>query len=203
MLILLMEVLTLTAQIEKGRFFVNGLNVMSVQVGSIKDAFGESNSKSTFSSFSIGPFASIGPFSSIPSLVNSPSLNYSFSDHLTGGIFLNLALSGGRDTLKYTNSGIIVGPTIRYYLIAKKKFMPFIEGLAGIGSTSTGYGTLPADKSTVFGWHLGTGATYFFSPKVGADFTLGYENIEEKIKGSSTKSTFGFAQFGVGVLVIF
>ena len=204
MLVLMMSGLTLSAQVEKGSWFVNGLNIMSYQVGSVRSAFpNEPDSKSTFSSFSIGPYSAIGPFAPIPSLAVAPSLNYGFTNQLTGGIFLDVTLWSEKDSTKYKSSGIMFGPIVRYYLVDHKKFLPFVEGRLGIGTTSSKFGTTTSDKSNLLGWHLGAGATYFFTPRIGADFTLGYENIVDKVKNSDQKTTYGFVQFGTGILVVF
>lgn len=204
MLILLIAGLTVCGQVEKGSWFVNGLNILSFQVGSIKSThLTEPDSKSNFSSLSIGPFSAIGPFSPIPSLAIAPSMNYGFTNKLTGGIFLDLTFWSEKNNEKYSSTGIIFGPCVRYYPIDQKKFLPFVEGRLGIGTTSSKFGTDPSEESNLFGWHLGTGTTYFFSPKIGADFTLGYENVEDKIKNSDQKTTYEYFQFGMGILVIF
>jgi len=204
MLILQIAGLTVCGQVEKGSLFVNGLNIMSFQVGSTKSTnLNEPDSKSTFTSLSVGPFSALGPFSPIPSLAIAPSMNYAFSNKLTGGIFLDITFWSEKNSEKFNSNGIMFGPCVRYYLISQKKFLPFVEGRLGIGTTSSKLGTATSDKSDLFGWHLGTGATYFFSPKIGADFTLGYENIEDKIKNSDQKTTYRYFQFGMGILVIF
>jgi len=198
MLILLIAGLTVRGQVEKGSLFVNGLNILTFQAGSIKSTYlNEADSKSTFTSFSIGPYTSI------PSLSTAPSLNYGFTNKLTGGIFVNLTSMSEKEDVKYTSTGFMFGPCLRYYLTDQKKCLPFIEGHLGIGTSSSKYGTGTSDKSNLFGWHLGTGATYFFTPKVGADFSLGYENIADKLKSSDHKTTYRYFQFGMGILVVF
>ena len=198
MLILLIAGLTVCGQVEKGSLFVNGLNILSFQAGSVKSPnLSGADSKTTFTSFSIGPY------STIPSLSSAPSINYGFTNKLTGGIFLNLTSMSEKESEKYTNTGFMFGPCVRYYLADQKKCLPFVEGHLGIGSSSSKYGTADSEKSSLFGWHLGTGATYFFTPKVGADFTLGYENIVDKIKSSDQKTNYSYLQFGMGILVIF
>lgn len=197
MLILLMSGLTVSAQVEKGQLFLSGLNILSFQAGSIRNTISDVSTKTTFSSFSISPF------SSIPSLVNGPSLNYGFSNKLTGGIFLTFTIQNEKGEVEYNNTDILVGPNLRYYLLDQKKFLPFVEGRVGIGSSNYKIGSSPSIKSTLFGWHLGAGATYFFTPGIGVDLTLGYENIIEKEKDSDSKTTFEFVQFGTGILVVF
>ncbi len=191
---------TLTAQIEKGNWFVNGLNILSFQAGSLKstdESNNEFDSKSNFTSFAIGPF------SSLPSMTNAASLNYGISDQLSGGILLNLILESEKNGERNSTSGFIVGPAIRYYFFSQKKFIPFAEGRMGIGSTRYEFGSSTERKTNVFGWHLGAGATYFFTPGIGLDFTLGYENTEDKGKDTDSKLTYQFVQFGIGALFVF
>ncbi len=204
MVILITAGSTLTAQIEKGSCFVTG-NILSFRAGSLEsadEAHSEYDSKTNFTSFAIGPF------SSYPSLSNAPSLNYGITDHLSGGILLNLIRETRKNGAKSTSSGFLVGPSLRYYLLSQKKFIPFAEGRMGIGSSRYEYGSSAERKTKVFGWHLGAGATYFFTPGVGLDLTFGYENIEDKEKDSvypmtDSKITYRFVQFGMGVLLIF
>jgi hypothetical protein len=158
-LILLTAGLAATAQIQKGNWFVNGLNILSFQAGLTKDSYTYPNSgadhSSTihFRSFSIGPsLNATTPTIGLPSM---PSINYGITNKLSGGIFISTNLIGlNEGDSKSSFSLIFIGPTIRYYFMEQTKFIPFGEGKIGVGSYKTGDGT--TDKTSLFGWYLGT-----------------------------------------------
>jgi hypothetical protein len=88
----------------------------------------------------------------------------------------------------------------------QKKFLPFAEGKIGFGGESDKYGDNDASKSGLFVWYLGTGGTYFFKPKVGLDFNLGYGSMVVKDKDSNSndsKATVSLVNLGIGMLVGF
>lgn len=187
--------LLVNGQVKEGQWFINGVNIISAQVGSYQYGGSESADEPevNFSSFSAGPFTTI------PSLVNAPSINYSFTSKLTGGIFINTTFMSEKDGEKINNFGILAGPNLRYYFRDRQAFAPFVEGSVGLGRSSSKTGSAPSVKSDLMGWHLGTGATYFLTPGLGLDFTIGYDNIENKSTDSDSKLTYKFFQFGVGV----
>ena len=201
-LILLMAGLTVSAQIEKGNWFINGLNITSFQAGSTKYTDSYGSPKTDFTSFSIGP--SLNASSPTIALSSMPSINYGITNKLSGGIFLSTNLISNKESnSNSTFSLFFIGPTVRYYFSEGKKFIPFGEAKVGFGSFKMGDGT--SSTTNLSGWYLGTGATYFFVKRVGLDFTLGYGDLVAKQDASSSsgKSTSSFFNFGRGILVSF
>ena len=191
-----------SAQTEKGKWFVSGLNILSFQTGTSKNTGDYGSSKSNITQFCYGPSFLYGSLN----LVNSPTINYGIIDKLSVGLFLNISLDSqkGENDTKSKTSIFDIGPSVRYYFIDTKKFLPFAEGKIGFGGSSDKYGSSDASKSGLFLWYLGTGGTFFFKPKVGMDFTLGYGNIVAKAKGSNSnnsKSTISILNIGIGMLI--
>jgi len=205
LLILLVGGLTVSAQTEKGKWFVSGLNILSFQVGTSKYTDDYGSSKSNISQFCYGPSFLYGSMN----FVNSPTINYGIINKLSAGIFLDINLysdKGENDNSKSKTSVFAIGPSVRYYFMEEKKFLPFAEGKIGFGGTSDKYGSSDASKSGLFLWYLGTGGTYFFKPKVGMDFTLGYGSLVVKDKGSNSnnfKSTISIVNLGIGMIIGF
>lgn len=201
MLILLLVGSTISAQMEKGNWLVTGLDLVSFQSGTEKYSDGSDDSESNFSIFSVGPSilnATIG-------VGSMPTLSYGFTNQLFGGISVMLAsVSNKEDDNKNTTTISMIGPSVRCFMMKEKKFLPFVEGKAGIGSYKSEFGEWD-DKMKLSGWYLGTGATYFFNPKTGIDFTLGYQKFTSKEKDSESdfKGTNAGLAFGIGILVGF
>lgn len=203
LLVLLVGGLTVTAQTEKGKWFVSGLNILSFQAGTIKYSDDYESSKTTLTQFYYGPSFLYGSMN----FVNSPTINYGIIDKLSVGLFLNINMSSEKDEDddKSKTSVFAVGPSVRYYFTDKNKFLPFAEGKFGFGSSSDKYGDNSASRSGLFAWYIGTGGTYFFTPKTGIDFTLGYGSMAVNDKDSqyNHKSTISVVNIGVGMLVGF
>ena len=203
LLIFLTGGMTVSAQIEKSNWFVNGLNIISFQVGSYKNSDGLfGSSKTNFSEFTYGPSFLSGLYGGM-NFVNSPTINYGITNKLSGGVLLIINQYSEKDNIKSTASVFAIGPSLRYYFLDEKKFIPFAEGKIGIGGISSKYSNNDASKSGLFAWYLGAGGTYFFKPKIGIDFTLGYGNMALKAKDSqsNSKTTVSLVNIGVGMLV--
>jgi outer membrane protein len=202
MSILLLVGSAISAQMEKGNWLVSGLNLVSFQSGTDKYSSGSSESKSNFSILSIGPSifnATIGEGS-------MPTLSYGFTNQLFGGITVMFASVSNKDgDIKSSTLISMIGPSARYFIMKEKKFLPFVEAKAGIGSYKSEYGDWTPDKMKLSGWYLGTGATYFFRPKTGIDFNLGYQKFTSKDKNSESdsKGTNAGLAFGIGILIGF
>jgi hypothetical protein len=204
LLIFLVGGLTVSSQTEKGKWFVSGLNILSFQAGTSKYTDDYGSSKSNISQFCYGPSFIYGSLN----FVNSPTINYGIIDKLSIGLFMTVNLDSQKDEndTKSKNSVFDIGPSVRYYFIDNKKFLPFAEGKIGFGGSSEKYGSNDASKSGLFIWYLGTGGTYFFKPKVGMDFTLGYGNIGVKDKGSNShnfESNASIVNIGIGMIIGF
>ena len=205
LLIFLLGGLSVSAQTEKGKWFVSGLNILSFQAGTMKytSDYESYNSKSNITQFYYGPSFLYGGMN----LVNSPTINYGIIDKLSAGIFMNINFQSEKDEddNKSSSTVFVIGPTVRYYFMDEKKFLPFAEGKAGFGSYSDKYGDNDASKSGLFSWYVGAGGTYFFKPKIGVDFTLGYGSMNAKDKDSedNEKSTISVVNIGVGMLIGF
>lgn len=202
LLIFLAVGLTVSAQTEKGNWFVSGLNILSFDAGTIKSTNDYGSSKSNFTQLHYGPSFLYGSMN----FVNSPTINYGIINKLSAGVFMNLNLSSdkGENDSKSKTSVFIIGPSLRYYFMDQKKFLPFAEGKIGFGGESNKYGDNDASKSGLFLWYLGTGGTYFFKPKVGLDFNLGYGSMVVKDKDSNSnnsKATVSLVNLGIGILV--
>ncbi|MDP4291875.1 MAG: hypothetical protein Q8908_12400 [Bacteroidota bacterium] len=195
MLISVLSCLAVKAQIKEGTWFVNGLNVASVQFGSYLSD-GSYGGRTNFTSVAIGPFPSLIQLS------NSPTLSYGINSKWSGGLFLDLSTMHEKENnYDYSMSTILLGPAVRYYLVGQRQSSPYLEGRLGFGGSKSGSNA--SDKSNLFGYELGIGDTYFCTPHFGFDFGMGYEHLAEKPKDSSDKTTYGFFYIGVGVLVVF
>lgn len=203
LLIFLFGGLTVSSQTEKGKWFVSGLNILSFQAGTIKYSDDYDNSKSNFTQFYYGPSFLYGSMN----FVNSPTINYGIINKLSVGISLNINLNSekGENDTKSNTSVFAVGPSVRYYFTDTNKFLPFAEGKIAFGGISDKYGDNSTNKSGLFAWYLGAGGTYFFRPKVGMDFTLGYGSMAVKTKDSqyNEKNTISVVNLGIGMLVGF
>ena len=118
------------------------------------------------------------------------------------GVLLNINLNSEKDEddNKDKTSVIAIGPSVRYYLLDTQKFMPFAEGKIAIGGT-----IIDDSKLSLFAFYLSTGGTYFFKPKIGIDFTLGYGSmvVKDKDSQSNSKMTISLVNFGAGMLIGF
>jgi hypothetical protein len=193
---------SLSAQVEKGNWYINGLNIISFQAGSYKSSGNLFNSKSSITDFCYGPSFMYG----VMNFVNGPTINYGIVRNLSGGVFMNLNLASEKDddNNKTSTSIFVVGPVVRYYFSDKEKFLPFAEGKIGVGNTRAKYsGSSETDKTSIFAWYLGTGGTYFFKPKIGFDLSIGYGSMVMKDKSSQSnyKDTFSLFNIGIGMLV--
>ena len=204
--ILLMAGLSSIAQIQKGNFFLNGLNLFSFQGGSVKETYNYSgedhSSTTTFNAFAIGPALNAAyPTTGLSSM---PSINYGLTNKISGGVFISTnLLSTKESTYKSSFSMIFIGPVLRYYFLENKRFAPFAELKAGGGGYKMANGS--TDKTSLFGWYLGSGASCFILQKTGLDFTLGYGNFTTKLKdsGTSDKTNSSFVNFSLGMIVGF
>ena len=203
LLIFLAGGMTVSAQTEKGKWFVSGLNILSFQAGTIKYSVDYGSSKSNFTQLYYGPSFLYGSMN----FVNSPTINYGIINKLSAGLFMNLNLNSekGERNNKSKTSVFLIGRSLRYYFMDQKKFLPFAEGKIGFGGESDKYGDNDASKSDLFAWYLGTGGTYFFKPKVGLDFNLGYGSmiVKDKESNSNSKAIASLVNIGIGMLVGF
>jgi hypothetical protein len=193
--------LTISAQTEKGDWFINGLNILSFQTGTVKASGDYGISKTNITEISYGPSFLYGGLN----LVNSPTINYCIDKDLNVGIFLNLIvdLEKSENDNKSAISVFAIGPTVRYYIADKNKFLPFLEGKIGFGSANAKDGSTSTSKSGLFAWYLGTGGTYFFNTKIGLDINFGYQHMVSKDKDSqqNSKSIISTLNLGIGMLV--
>ena len=204
LIVLLLAGWVASAQTEKGKWQLGGLNLISFQTGTEKYSSGTYDMKTNFTNFTIGPSilnASFGEGS-------LPTISYGLTDNLFGGISLMLASASSKDEEdndKSSSTIFLIGPSVRYFLMSEKEFSPFVEGKAGFGSYSYKYGDSGSDESNLSGWYIGTGATYFFSENAGIDFTLGYQHFtnKEDDSDSDSKGTQTGVSFGIGVIVAF
>ena len=206
-LIALLVVLTVSSQVKKGTIYLNGLNLLSSQIGKEKytDSYNNNDysSKTNFTSFAVGPF---NLSSNLGTGNNIPGINYCFTDQFSGGISVMLSSVSMKDEeYKYNVSVFMIGPSARFYLLKEGKVIPFTEGKLGFGSMKSKSGDNDSDKTNLSGWYLGTGATWFFKPNTGIEFTLGYQNLTTNYDDSTSDSKYknSGVNIGIGVLIGF
>jgi hypothetical protein len=203
-IVFLLGRLTAFAQVEKGDWFINGLSIISFHAGTMKYESDYGSSKTNITELYYGPAFIYGSMD----FANAPTINYGILDKLSGGIFLNINLRSTKeegDDEKTISDVFAIGPSFRYYFTDENKFLPFAEGKAGFGSFSEKYGDNDASKFGLSGWYLGTGGTFFFKPKIGIDFTIGYGSMIAKDKDTADhdKMTISGVNISVGVLAGF
>jgi len=196
--LLLSAMISVQAQVEKGNWFLSGssnLNICTYKDKWEQGTTTEERYKGT--DFSI-----------------QPQIGYFIIDKLPVGLSLNFTSSSYKDLEdddhKSTYSTISVGPFVRYYILNAKGFWPYAEAMVGFGSTKdkyTGYENIEeVDKSTLMGYRIGVGGTYFFNEYVGFDLFLGYQNETEKYKAEGeetddSKYIIGGITFNVGFVL--
>ena len=202
LLVALTAHLVVSGQNEKGTWFVNGVNFLSLQVGKMTATYESSDYESNFSTFTIGPSL----ISENLSLNSFPTINYGITDQLCGGVSVLVAtMSMKEDDEKYSSTIMTIGPSVRYYISQEGKFNPFAEGKALFGSFRSAYDDDEDEKTSLSGWYLGLGGTYFIWPKAGFDIFLGYNRFTSKEKETSSnwEGKNNGIVLGVGILLGF
>jgi hypothetical protein len=179
MFLLLFTSIGLFAQVEKGKFYLAGYSNLGLNLG-----------KSNTTSTSVGGLT----YESKNSVFNiTPEVGYIVIKKLVTGLFVDYNYSSinyysSNSTFNdqaQTDSKIIFGPFVRYYINGYKGLWPYTEGHIGFGS---GKSTMEFSSdatiyhSTVFDIKLGAGATYFIMDYIGIDLILGYIHESTKME---------------------
>ncbi|GAP43230.1 hypothetical protein SDC9_23399 [bioreactor metagenome] len=187
------------AQTEKGKWLLNGSSRLSFDSGKEKYKSGSTTSDSY----------------KFTRLTFEPQVGYFVIDKLPVGLLIELSRESWKDPEdddKSVYSSFIVGPFVRYYITDLDGLWPYAQAAVGIGSYKErwipGEGDSQDDKSSLFGYRLGVGATYFVNDRVGFDVYLGYGNDTEKYtyedevsRDTDYKYIYGFVQFNLGIVV--
>lgn len=194
------NLMVVKAQTEKGKWMLNGSSRLSFDSGKEKYKSGSTTSDSY----------------KFTRLTFEPQIGYFVIDKLPVGLLVELSRQSWKDPDdddKEVYSSFIIGPFVRYYIADLDGLWPYAQAAAGIGSYKERW--IPAegdsndDKSSLFGYRLGVGATYFVNDRVGFDVYAGYASDTETYKvedegerDSEYKYICSFVQFNVGIVVV-
>lgn len=164
------SVLTVEAQLEKGKFFLAGTNQLGFDIGSEQQKLNGDkvdNSKESYFDFNF-----------------TPQFGYTVIDNLVVGGFMDIDFyrSKSEDEEYGGNSAgstFVIGPSLRYYLDVCDKMVPFVGGGVGFGvdnsKTKTGADSdWSKYNESVFEYWIGGGGTYFFNDMIGLDASIGF-----------------------------
>jgi outer membrane protein len=176
-------ILSLDAQIKKGRFFISGSNSMELQGGTSKDITNDDESTAEEDSYFYFGF--------------QPRVGFLFLDNFAAGLFIDADYASAKDKsgggYQKKSTTFLLGPFARYYLPVGKKLVPFIEGQAGLGAgvikeSHDAGEDWDIRNMTAFSYRMGAGITLFFSRMVGADLSIGYSHESNKYKADDETS---------------
>ncbi len=185
----------LEAQVEKGKFLLGAKSDFSAYFKQFK----EENTVDGNTTKSDG--TKINQFSI------TPTAGYFVMDGFAAGLLLDAGIynrasdevleDGTIETLNSSNTNLLVGPFVRYYL-DMEKVKPFAHARIGWGSDRLVYDMIDYDYSDPFkpkfvieeheikyarsAWGIGAGAAFFVTSSISVDVMIGYEHITSKRK---------------------
>jgi len=203
---ILINFLTLDAQVKKARFYISGSNSLMLQNGVSKEFTDDQSEPDTEQSYFNIEF--------------QPRIGYLFIDNLAIGLFIDADYYSSKTkeggSYQKKSSAFILGPFARYYIPVSKKLIPFIEAQAGLGTgiTKDSYNDgedWMTEYQTLSSYRMAAGATLFFTRFIGADFSVGFNHesykykSEKDIHGDQTTETFIYnellVQAGIVILI--
>jgi hypothetical protein len=194
LVLLTCNVVSLFAQVEKGKWFVAADGSCNFDIGKEKYKSGGTTSDNySYFDFDFNPMG-----------------GYFVIDKLPVGLYFDVYSYHRKDAGdgdKNSETQFIVGPFARYYITDYKKLFPFVEGRVGFGSWTQKYTGSDDDKESYFSTRIGGGATYFFTQNVGLDSFIGYDYDAWTSKDSGgdgdNKSIYGSVEINFGIVVTF
>jgi outer membrane protein len=182
-LILFLSSAVVFGQLEKGNIFLQG----STSIGFNTQKYSGTSGGTTTE------------YTKTTSFNFKPQAGYFIINNLPVGLIIKTDFS----KTKYTNSdsydknsGFIIGPFVRYYILELDKFKPMAEVYAGFGSKKSeykGYSTTSEYKYGEIELSIGGGASYFLTDQVALDLLINYQysrlNDKSSSNGGGIKST--------------
>jgi hypothetical protein len=188
------NVISLFAQVEKGKWFVAADGSCNFDIGKEKyKSGGTTHDHYNYFEFDLNPMGGYFVIDKLPVGLYFDVYSYNYKDSDDGD--------------KYNEVQLIIGPFARYYITEYKKLFPFVEGRLGFGTYQSKYSGSDADKKSYFSTRLGGGATYFFTENVGLDGFIGYDYDAWTAKESGGideyKTFYGSVEVNFGIVVTF
>ena len=189
------NVMSLFAQVEKGKWFIAADGSCNFDIGKEKYEYGGTTTDNyKYFEFDFNPMG-----------------GYFVIDKLPIGLYFDVYSRSNKasdDGDKYSETQFVVGPFARYYITDIKKLFPFVEGRVGFGTWHEKYTGGDTEKESYFSTRIGGGATYFFTQNVGLDAFIGYDydvwtSKANENEESDYKSKYGSVEINFGIVVTF